>query len=242
MCLTEFEKEQLAALQAYWADNSITDPLEGSGLERSHILRLLQGNHWDLPKTTADLYRLRECKETRLPSLSEVRATIETGVIYWHGRDKYLRPILVVRPGIYISENLSSDDCAKASIYQMEVLERQLTSPLHVEHQTCLVDLEGCSAWAFPISMMSPVMSIMQTMYCARLGHMYVVNMPRMMYAFAKLVMRLLDPSTTKKIDIFHGGFEEALLETISSDVLEARYGGDCEDQVSDFCVPQFMT
>ncbi|EER12397.1 hypothetical protein Pmar_PMAR001195 [Perkinsus marinus ATCC 50983] len=90
--------------------------------------------------------------------------------------------------------------------------------------------------------MMSPVMSIMQTMYCARLGHMYVVNMPRMMYAFAKLVMRLLDPSTTKKIDIFHGGFEEALLETISSDVLEARYGGDCEDQVSDFCVPQFMT
>ncbi|KAF4700293.1 hypothetical protein FOZ62_030348, partial [Perkinsus olseni] len=242
LCLTELETDKLTELKDYWTDNSITDPLEGSGLERSHILRLLQGNHWDVRKTTEDLYKLRECKETRIPSLSEVKPTIETGVIYWHGRDKYLRPILVVRPGIYITENLSSDDCAKASIYQLEVLEQQLTCPLHVEQQTCLVDLQGCSAWAFPISMMSPVMSIMQTMYCARLGHMYVVNMPRMMYTFAKLVMRLLDPTTTKKIEIFHSGFEEALLKTIPADVLEARYGGKCEDQVTNFSVPQLMT
>ncbi|KAF4671150.1 hypothetical protein FOZ61_005373 [Perkinsus olseni] len=242
LCLTEFETDKLTELKDYWTDNSITDPLEGSGLERSHILRLLQGNHWDVRKTTEDLYKLRACKETRILSLSEVKPTIETGVIYWHGRDKYLRPILVVRPGIYITENLSSDDCAKASIYQLEVLEQQLTCPLHVEQQTCLVDFQGCSAWAFPISMMSPVMSIMQTMYCARLGHMYVVNMPRMMYTFAKLVMRLLDPTTTKKIEIFHSGFEEALLKTIPADVLEARYGGKCEDQVTNFSVPQLMT
>mmetsp|Transcript_26265 Transcript_26265/g.21660 ORF Transcript_26265/g.21660 Transcript_26265/m.21660 type:complete len:80 (-) Transcript_26265:90-329(-) len=79
-------------------------------------------------------------------------------------------------------------------------------------------------------------------MYCARLGHMYVVNMPRMMYTFAKLVMRLLDPSTTKKIEIFHTGYEPTLLESIPADVLEARYGGECPDQLSDFTIPQQMT
>jgi hypothetical protein len=72
-------------------------------------LRCLHASNWDYNKTFTDINIIINWRATNLPiKLEDVHARLlRSGFFTVHGRDKFLRPVMIMRPLVLLREGLA---------------------------------------------------------------------------------------------------------------------------------------
>jgi len=129
------------------------------------ILRCLHASNWDYNKTFTDITLIINWRAANLPiKLEDAHARLlRSGFFTVHGRDKFLRPIMIMRPLVLLREGftdvaLITHVSCFCHFYIVNYLHR---SGL-IENNLFIFDLENVSPFGLPFKMMGAVEDTMK--------------------------------------------------------------------------------
>eukprot|EP00916_Digyalum_oweni_P014007 GHVL01022876.1.p1 GENE.GHVL01022876.1~~GHVL01022876.1.p1 ORF type:complete len:314 (+),score=39.38 GHVL01022876.1:40-981(+) len=230
LALDAFEITELRKLRAAIAvcpDFSVTNTF----LDNDHfLLRFLQGSTWDTEKCINNLKEYMHWREVNLPvKICEIYEYFPRGLIYIHGRDRFLRPIIIMRAKQLA--NIDQNIALKIVLYWLELTVHHLLVPNRVEQWRVVIDLMSVSYADFPLTFLKVVATVLQRNYRGRLGGMFVIQMPWAYIGVVKLMEMFIQEKTKDKINVVFGdNFRQVLLSQIDPNQLENRFGGYCCD------------
>jgi len=149
------------------------------------------------------------------------------GVIYFAGRDRDLRPTIVVRanrvPAAWYKGDCV-DKVVRMLIFSMEYMLRYMLVPGKVENNNVIVDLKGLSALNVPTAALKQVYSIMSHHYMGRVYRFYIVNLSPWLSALTTFAKQILTDRQRQKL-VFISKTSE-LSEDFAVHQLETDLGG----------------
>ncbi|CAA9989062.1 Sec14 protein, putative [Plasmodium knowlesi strain H] len=201
----------------------------------NECLRYLYSAQFDFAKA---LDLIKSNYEFRLSNIlpikeEDVIGYINKGVIYWHGRDKKCRPILIIN--LLNVESLDVERLTNLFFFCFEFFLKYLCIPGKIENYISLVDCSGISLSKFPMSTFMKLLEIMNSKYRCRLFRMYIIDAPKIFKTFGKSFLNFAPSYMTKKLKILDANYASYLREEILDTQLEKRYGGVREIRDSAF-------
>lgn len=149
------------------------------------------------------------------------------GVIYFAGRDRDLRPTIVVRAN-RVPAAWYKGDCVdkviRMLIFSMEYMLRYMLVPGRVENNNVIVDLKGLSASNVPINALKQVYSVMSLHYMGRVYKFYIVNLSPWLSALTTVAKQILTDRQRQKL-VFISKVAE-FSEDFAAHQLETDFGG----------------
>ncbi|SOV12673.1 Sec14 domain containing protein [Plasmodium sp. gorilla clade G2] len=201
----------------------------------NECLRYLYSAQFDFSKA---MELIKSNYEFRLSSILPIKEKdvifyINKGVMYWHGRDKKCRPILIIN--LLKVELLSIDDLSNLFFFCFEFFLKYLCIPGKIENYISIIDCSGISISKFPMTTFMKLLEIMNSKYRCRLFRMYILEAPKILKTFGKSFLNFAPTYMTKKLKILDNNFPDYLREEILSTQLEKKYGGIQEDKINNF-------
>eukprot|EP00927_Polykrikos_kofoidii_P080960 TRINITY_DN7800_c0_g1_i3.p1 TRINITY_DN7800_c0_g1~~TRINITY_DN7800_c0_g1_i3.p1 ORF type:complete len:559 (+),score=75.79 TRINITY_DN7800_c0_g1_i3:93-1769(+) len=150
---------------------------------RPHMTRLLQQTKYK-PEPAVKLYEtLYEERAKKLPiAYADIKKYLETGFIYWHGRDARCRPLLTIRLG-RATELIGNGEAVKMlMLFNMEFATRHLLVPGRVENWVVIIDCAGIEELPNLMKCKSLGQAIADTMgkvYSGRMVWTKIFNFPK---------------------------------------------------------------
>jgi len=136
---------------------------------------------------------------------AQVLEDLKLGIVYFTGRDKSLRPAIIVRP-MRIPSQWYKDKCIdrfiRILIFCMEYMLRYMLLPGRVENLNLIVDLKGLGITQVPIAALTDVYKVMSHHYVGRAYRFYIVNMGGVLSYLASPVKSLMTDRQRQKICI----------------------------------------
>ncbi|CXI65134.1 Sec14 protein, putative [Plasmodium berghei] len=154
---------------------------------------------------------------------------INKGIMYWHGRDKKCRPIIIIN--LLNIELLDIQKLTNLFFFCFEFFLKYLCIPGKVENYISLIDCSGISISKFPMSTFMRLLEIMNSKYRCRLFRMYIIDAPKIFKSFGKSFLNFAPSYMTKKLKILDGNYSSYLREEILETQLEKKYGGIQENK-----------
>eukprot|EP00921_Rhytidocystis_pertsovi_P013648 GHVQ01022139.1.p1 GENE.GHVQ01022139.1~~GHVQ01022139.1.p1 ORF type:complete len:452 (-),score=55.06 GHVQ01022139.1:1481-2836(-) len=236
MPLEDYEIEAEAQMHRQLLENGF--PLAGTIFESRHQrLRYLQGNEWDIERCQADMSKHLEWRATHLPVRDEaVSDILPLGYCYIHGRDRYMRPVVVIR-----CKELQTADRDKAVlciVYWLEFVIANLLVPNRIEQWRVIIDMADCALYNVPAIILKDVAMTLARNYRGRLHQMTIINAPLIFWGIWQVISLVLPESTRQKISIMAYGFEPEFRKVIHDCQLEEKYGGTCPDVAINYVEP----
>ncbi|KYF44135.1 CRAL/TRIO domain protein [Toxoplasma gondii ARI] len=200
------------------------------------ILRFLYSSGFDVNKTLDLMQSTLVFRMQHLPVyMHEVLPQIrDQGVAYWHGRDKCLRPLLIIcvdkmqRVQQQSGRDIEEDPVTRALIFCLEFFLRHLCVAGRVESWSILCDCKGTSFSAFPVALLLRLLTLLQSTYRGRMYRFYLLNTPRFFHMVSRPLLAALPASSAKKLRIFRSfdAWTEERKATFACHQLEVKYGG----------------
>jgi len=160
----------------------------------------------------------------------QVSDDLRLGIVYFTGRDRCLRPTLVLRP-CRIPQAWYKDQKARAIdrlirilVFCLEYMQRFLLVPGQVEGNNVILNLAGIGVSNVPMRAVHEIYAVMSNHYINRVYKFYVCNMPWVLEAVAGPCKKMLTDRQRQKI-VMIKRFEE-LLREFSGHQLESDLGG----------------
>lgn len=160
---------------------------------------------------------------------------LKLGVIYFCGRDRMLRPTLVVRPArapLDLFNVGGVQKLTRAIVFCMEYFVRYMTIPGKVENLNVILDLKGLAIRQVPLNALLQIRSVMSLAYTGRVYRFYICNMTWMMQTIAGIVQAAMTDRQREKIVFVKGATE--LRREFALHHLEADLGGN-RPEVTEF-------
>ncbi len=157
MAYTEYELSKIAELDGSWGEDG--DPLVGTGIEETQKMRFLQGCEWDCAKAGVAIKEYVRWRSHHQATTGQLHAPDKNNLhnfIYWYGKDKYHRPILVLHGKRLLSRKQSTHSVTQIAAELVETMNffvNKLSIPGHVEQVTVIMDLQGCDSWESPLDL-----------------------------------------------------------------------------------------
>ncbi|XP_026193390.1 uncharacterized protein LOC34618466 [Cyclospora cayetanensis] len=155
----------------------------------------------------------------------EMRAMLDKGVMFWVGRDRHLRPLLLIKLA-RLSKTVSPEAFKRLTIFCFEWGLRYLMIPGVVETITVLLDVRGVPLHQFPISALTDMTSTLTKQYPFRLNRMLIINDSFFVQTVWNIAKQFLTEVQQQKMLFFRTGFEEELMREYTPWQLEKCYGG----------------
>ncbi|KEP64772.1 UNVERIFIED_CONTAM: hypothetical protein HHA_202410 [Hammondia hammondi] len=200
------------------------------------ILRFLYSSGFDVNKTLDLMQSTLVFRMQHLPVyMHEVLPQIrDQGVAYWHGRDKCLRPLLIIcvdkmqRVQQQSGRDIEEDPVTRALIFCLEFFLRHLCVAGRVESWSILCDCKGTSFSAFPVALLLRLLTLLQSTYRGRMYRFYLLNTPRFFHMVSRPLLAALPASSAKKLRVFRcfDAWTEERKATFACHQLEVKYGG----------------
>lgn len=232
--LSQAEQAGLQALHAALAsDGSLTSEGDSEfppfvGL---HALRILQQAKFDTNKAVSIMLTHLDMRVNHLPVFeSDLLRNLQTGFMYWHGRDRKCRPMLVWR--LARMEQVEKDRVVQLVLFVLEYAIRYALVPGRVENWILIVDLEDVGAGTATSTANREVAKkcaiLLEQVYCGRNATTKIMHPPRMVRSIANSFI----PADKKDKVQFVG---DAEVQTVMRGLaephqLEQRYGGTAPD------------
>eukprot|EP00930_Biecheleria_cincta_P024384 TRINITY_DN17459_c0_g1_i1.p1 TRINITY_DN17459_c0_g1~~TRINITY_DN17459_c0_g1_i1.p1 ORF type:complete len:515 (-),score=63.27 TRINITY_DN17459_c0_g1_i1:284-1828(-) len=227
--LTEFEQNQLENLHTALANETqITE--QGVSIlplyVRLHALRILQQAKWNVDKALKVIQSHLEMRVNRLPiDESSVIQDLKSGMMYWHGRDRACRPLLIWRIGMI--PNYGVDQATRLILFILEFAVRYLLVPGRVESWVLIVDLTGVglsTASSHARSMLGNITRLLEEVYCGRNFCTKIFHMPWVVRA---IVNSLIPEDKKSKVEFVADRDIAAVMRGLfEPHQLEEQYGG----------------
>lgn len=136
---------------------------------------------------------------------TEVIENLKTGVVYFCGRDKGMRPTIVCRASRipnewYRDKKAGLEKLIRTLIFCMEYMIRYMVVPGRIENNCLIVDLTGLGITGVPFSVLKEIYAVMSSHYIGRVFRFYVVNMSSTLSTIAGWVKGLLTDRQRQKI------------------------------------------
>ncbi|KAJ1611544.1 sec14 domain-containing protein [Cryptosporidium canis] len=155
----------------------------------------------------------------------DLRRDLESGIIYWHGRDYSLRPILTIRLS-KINKHFPVERFIRLIVFCMEWGMRYLMCPGKVETCLALIDIKGVSLTSFPISTMSEISSLLTNQYSFRLYRMFILHDSLFIQTVWSLMKQFLTDLQQHKIILSRNEIKSQLFKTVHPNQVEEHFGG----------------
>ena len=224
MMYTDFELEKLKLLdEACASENFVFDCAE-----ETQKMRFLQGNEWNIQKTIQSLREYSAWKKSRLDkNLKPTCRSNEFDFVYWYGRDKCARPILIVDVARLVRRiNNQSTSLGPIEADLVNVLDffvQRLCVPGHVEQLVVIVDLKNCDTWDAPIEFTQKCAKTLSSYFRSRLNKLFVINTPLLFYTFWRMIKIFVPPRTVGKVNIMRSDYMSILQEQIDVDMIDPK-------------------
>lgn len=149
------------------------------------------------------------------------------GILYFCGRDRSLRPALVVRPG-RIPRELVRQRCAdrfnKLFLFCMDYFLRYMVVPGKVENVCIILDLKDVSPRQVPLQALMEIKTVLSMQHAGRVFRFYICNMPLVLNVLSVAVKAAMTERQRQKI-VFVRKMEE-LHKEFALHHLEQDLGG----------------
>lgn len=190
-------------------------------LDRSDLLRFLYGQGWDTRKSVEAIQRHFEWiaewpkYQTMYPL---VQSILNSGGLYIHGRDKFYRPLIVLRPA-KIAEYPYQVQLA-CTYFFLELILDNMMIPGKIENWVMLIDFKNFNQ----LNQNSVKKIIVEVFlhYQCRLAKAYVFNHTKLWKNF----INLLPQNTFEKFSIIDSTKSNVMLKDFAGRQLEIKYGG----------------
>jgi len=195
-------------------------------------LRCLHASNWDYQKTFTDINIIINWRATNLPiKLDDIHARLlRSGFFTVHGRDKFLRPVMIMRPLVLLREGFLDAEIIKpvacfCHFYIVNYLHRSG----QIENNLFLFDLENASPFGLPIKMMAAVEDTMKAQFKCVTCKIFVLNCSKMFVYGWAAVRGLIDPLVAQKITLVGANTCDELKALVPSDQLLEEFGGSAK-------------
>jgi len=160
---------------------------------------------------------------------SALEADLSHGIAYIAGRDRFLRPALVIRPARipapwFRDKKAASDRIVGLLVFCMEYLLRYMVAPGRAEGGIVLMDLSGLTLSQVPMSALTSICTVMSNHYVNRVFRFYVLNVTPTISRVAGMGLRLLTERQRQKLHVVAA--VEELREEFALHQLESDLGG----------------
>ncbi|KAK3234233.1 hypothetical protein CYMTET_55504 [Cymbomonas tetramitiformis] len=244
--LEKYETEALSAFSTFCHEEGtlvieVDDKLEivefqGTCFhDPTNRLRFLQGNQWNFAEALKDMRAHIQWRSANLHDKrfdDTLNALLTKGVMYIHGRDKCMRPIIVCRGEALVA--LSSEDATRLIVHTMQLCIDRLFVKNKVEQVHVIVDLCGVSFFSMPTSVVKDLATTLERNFRARLSVCHIINAPTLFWAIWSVTSIFLSPGTQQKIKVLTT--EEEMVTELSAKInksqLEHKFGGECPNLV----------
>lgn len=226
---TEFnanEIDKIAKLKAYaqkegyflkpmWTDNM--------------ILRFLYAMGFKLNKTLQAIKDHTVWRETFFPLQvdDELRKYLNSGLIYVHGRDAQLRPIVVFNVSMIDPKKTDLDLVIRTMTFWFEYIINEWMLPGQIETWVFLTNLKGLGAAQMALSSNRRLFTYLSDNYKCRLATLYMLNVTKSMYVPWQVVKNFLDEVTVQKIQFYKDQVPTKLFDHTNKDQVEQKFGGN---------------
>ncbi|GFE55801.1 CRAL TRIO domain-containing, putative [Babesia ovis] len=236
---TDFESEHLHAFKIFAIrklDGPQLDANEAVALFKKHfegtpfaddgyLLRCLIGNNYKYQTALEDMKENLQWRKTTLPiQRHEVEGVISRGIIYVHGRDRCMRPVVVLQ--LSNVGKTPHDAVLRCIFFMLEVTIHRLMVPGRVEQWKVIVDMNGTNLLGMQVSLIKQIARALTVNYRGRLSQMFLINAPYIISGLWGIVKNVLPEVTQEKIQISSGKNTKKLLENMDPSQLEKKFGG----------------
>jgi hypothetical protein len=224
--LADAEQEQLRILQAEArAQGKVFSPTVAA-----MATRFLDHARGDVKLAVATMQRTQDWRADyfKQPLRDEVIGDfLRHGVVYWIGRDKCLRPTLVVRgkripQECYQEKNF--DGIIDSCIFCIEYFLRYMVVPGRVEGMNIIIDLEGVQMSQVPVSALKGIQRSLSNNSPGRVNKFYICHLSFFLRPLIGIVKAVLTVRQTLKLQ-FVSDVKE-LREDFALHQLETDLGG----------------
>jgi len=221
----DFEKQKLKEFE---------DMIQKEGLQlparwtRAYTMRFVYSAKFALDKCMENLktyldWYSKPARKTMTPRVLEL---LKEGLVYLAGRDKQFRPVFVINVEKLDMKKMSMDDFCDTLCALCAVLEEYCFVPGKVENWVIIIETNNVGMWSFPFKILQNLVTITSIAFTSTLDKLYIMNPPRLLKASWSMIQKLVHPETAAKISMIDKSEYPQLLEKISIDQLEERYGG----------------
>jgi len=229
-CNTELQQEELQRL-CQLQHEAFEQGVEFFPSVASMATRFLSRSRGDYRKALRLMQVTQEWRERYFkdgPLVDEdVQEDLSHGIVYFCGRDRCLRPTVVVRgnriPQQWYKEK-RVDKLIRVLVFCTEYFLRYMVVPGKVENLNVIFDLKGLGISQVPVHALSEVYGIMSNHYIGRVFRFYVANVPYTLRALSSVAMAMMTERQKQKLT-FLDNFSK-LKQEFAPHQLERDLGG----------------
>jgi hypothetical protein len=240
---SSYETIQISEFKIFIKENlpSLTLPKFYNDAE---LLRVLLGCKFNLKKS---LEALKASISWRSTNLSEsfmslhplCENLLNSGSIYFHGRDCRFRPLLILNINKLNFTETSVDSYSYLLCFLLEFAIQKFMMPGQVENWVVITDLCNKGLTALPKSDIQRIIKVLQENFRCRMAVNYVVNSPSSICFLWAVAKRFIEEHTIKKIKIEKRPDPVDLFKHFNKSQVERKYGGNAPD-LTQFWPPTF--
>nr|PVC53807.1 hypothetical protein MACL_00003461 [Theileria orientalis] len=236
---SDFEKEHIRNFKIFATQRLDGPQLEAAAAVESYhrrfkntvfgtdgyILRYLISNAYNYANVLNDMYNHLKWRKSTLPIRRvDVESELARGFVYIHGRDKCMRPIIIIRCNSM--QACEHESILKTIYFVLELCIEKLLIPGQIEQWKVIIDLDGTNLFNIPGSLLKQIAKSLSVNYRARLSKLYIINAPYLISVIWNIVKNVIPKITQEKIVISSGKNTKKLLEIALPSQLEQKYGG----------------
>ena len=222
---TDFEREKLSQFYEYESKTKkINYP---SDWNESDTMRILQATEYDIKKAYNNIIENINWLENIPKTICDKTISLlNSGFMYVHGRDHHFRPLIFFKIKVVkniLGKNYNFDDINKSIIFLMNYILKYLLIPGQIENWIIFVDLDGVG-----FTDLGDFQKIISTL-SKRRGRVFkniFVNIGSFLKFSLKAIIKMVS-SVAKKSIILGANELNKVMELISPDNLEQKYGGN---------------
>jgi len=227
---SETEMKKCKEFEALIAKEKVKLPPDWTQID---TIRFMYAGKLDLKKSLKIMNQHLEWRESPQRGVlgAQAKKFMEEGLIYISGRDKQFRPIIIVNA---FQANLKKDkleDYMEAICFVLDTVRKYYFVPGKVENWVIIIENNSLGLLDFPTKMVKAINDITAVNYTSTLDKLYIMNPSSVLKLSWNMISGLIDPETASKISMLSKSDFPQLLERISADQLERRYGGTLPDR-----------
>ncbi|KAH8740604.1 hypothetical protein FG386_002186 [Cryptosporidium ryanae] len=235
--LDDFEETKIKEMLAYLKSRHVS--LKNTAFNDKHLLlRYLQGNEYDFVKAWDDIKRHVRWRQNfrMIEDRHKLERLLRNGYCYIHGRDKYMRPIIIFRAKAFL-DGEDPDNIIHVVYYWFEFVITKMLSWNRVEQWRVIMDLQDVTFYNAPVSLLKDIAINLQRNYRGYLAQMSFINAPIIFWGLWQAISLVLPQSTRDKIVLCTSDYKSELFRWINANQLEKKYHGTAPN-VSSFLDP----
>ena len=161
----------------------------------------------------------------------KVLTIINMGFCYIFGRDHQFRPILIINTGILIKriDEFSTDDLIRSGMFIIEFIKNKMFINGQIENLVMIINFEDTNLISLPDKLKKTLMEIDKN-FVSILYKTYFIGVNFIIKIILKIVFAFLEKATAKKVVVLDNKKDKRILENISPNNLEKRFGGEAEN------------